>query len=422
MYDWANSAYATLLITVVLHYLQAIVLRGPTAYALGIAAAMFLSAVLSPLVGAAADANRSKHRWLTGTALCGSAAAAAMALAPSSQPWLVLTAFVLMGVCFELSLVPYNGLLVEITDATTINRVSAWGFAAGYFGGSLPLVVAWGVFHYGERIGLSDFAEQHRACILLMGLWWAVFSLPAIFILRDNGEPPQRRVSLPRTARNAVLQVVRTLAHIRRFPILALFLLAFLLYNDGVQTVITQSMTLAKEMQFSIEEMILLVLAIQLIALPGSLLIGWLSDRWGQKPTLLACLAVWLALLVDAALVMGMLQGTAGGKAAFALLGFVLALVMGGTQSVSRALMGVLSPPRHAAEFFGFFNLSGKAASVLGPVTFIAAYKLSGNNVIWAAAALLPFFAVGIALLAWLDVAKGRRQAVESADGTSCPQ
>jgi MFS transporter, UMF1 family len=245
--------------------------------------------------------------------------------------------------------------------------------------------------HFGQTSGLLGDADQHRAGILLLGLWWGAFSLPVIWILRDRGEPPERREPLPRAARIALGEVGRTMANVRRYPALALFLLAFLLYNDGMQTVITQADTVAsKELHFKIDELFLLIFVIQLIALPGSLLVGWLSDRLGQKPVVLACLTVWAGLLVAVAFVEN--------KRAFWIMGAVLAAVLGGTQSVSRAIMSVLTPPKHAAEFFGFFNVSGKAASVLGTVQFGAIVYLTGNSR-HAAISLLVFFLLGGAIL-----------------------
>jgi MFS transporter, UMF1 family len=394
MYDWANSAYSTLLITVVLYYVQTDVFPGepgPVAFAWGIGLGMLVAAVLSPIVGAVADANRSKRAWLAGTALCGAAAAVMMALCPPDQKWLVAAAFVLTGVCFELSLVPYNAFLTEIADERTINRVSALGFALGYIGGAIPLVVAWAIVHFGPSLGLPRDADQHRAGILLLGLWWGAFSLPTIWILRDRGPPPVRREPLFRAARIALGEVGHTLSNLRRYPALAMFLLAFLFYNDGMQTVITQSSTVAiKEVRLPVDHLFLLILVIQLIALPSSLLVGWLSDRFGQKRVLLTLLTVWAGLLVAVAFVQT--------ERAYWILGMVLATVLGGTQSVSRAIVGVLTPRDRAAEFFGFFNVSGKAASVLGPVQFGAVIWLTGNSRV-AALSLLVFFVIGGGLL-----------------------
>jgi UMF1 family MFS transporter len=186
-----------------------------------------------------------------------------------------------------------------------------------------------------------------------------------------------------------------------------MFLVAFLFFNDGMQTVITQANTLAvKELQFTLDELFALVLMIQLIALPGSLAMGWLSDRLGQKPVLLGCLAVWAGLLVAVIFV--------DSKTTFWMMGALLALVLGGTQSVSRAIMGTITPARHTAEFFGFFNLSGKAASILGPVQFGAIVYLSGNARL-AAVSLLVFFLIGGFLLACINLSEGKNQASEIA-------
>jgi MFS transporter, UMF1 family len=260
--------------------------------------------------------------------------------------------------------------------------------------------------HYGEKYDLLNQAELYRAGILLLGFWWGVFSLPTVFILRDRGVPPEKSTPLLRAGWNAVGQVARTLVHVRRYPALMLFLLAFLFYNDGMQTVITQANTLAnKELHFSVDELFGLILMIQLIALPGSLLVGWLSDRLGQKPVLLGCLAVWIGLLVAALLIEN--------KGAFWLMGAILALVLGGTQSVGRAMMGLMTPPKHAGEFFGFLNVSGKAASVLGAVQFGAIVYLTGNTR-WAAFSLLIFFLIGGALVLCVNVDQGKKQVLDS--------
>jgi len=413
MYDWANSAFSTLLITVVLHYLEEVVLPGrlgASIFAWGIGGAMLISAVLSPIVGAMADANRSKRRWLALTAFGGAIAAALMALLPLSQAWLIVAAFVLMTVCFELSLVPYNGFLVEIAEAEMLNRVSTWGFALGYFGGAIPLALAWLLCRWEDKVSLLVEGGCQRAGLLLLGLWWAVFSLPAVLILRDRDaatvRPPQPFLPV---AKAAFIEVYRTLRSIRRFPALALFLLAFLFYNDGMRTVITQANTLAnKELNFSLDEMCALVLTIQLVALPASLAVGRLADIWGLKPVVLGCLVVWSGLLAAATYVES--------KPQLWVLGMVLAGVLGGTQAVSRALMAWLTPQSRAAEYFGFYALSGKAASVLGPTQFGFVFYLTGNAR-WAAISILLFFLIGGCLLWHVDVAAGRRQSLESNAG-----
>jgi len=412
LYDWANSAYSTLLITLLLYYVQEVVLpgkAGTVAYAGAIAVAMLLTAVLSPVIGAVADAHRSKHRWLAVTALGGSGVALCMAAVPSHWAWLILPALVATNLLFDLSMVPYNGFLREITDEQTINRVSAWGFAAGYLGGSVPLALFGLLVWLGPQWGLPGPAEQGRVGLIVLGLWWGLFSLPAVLILRDRGTPPVARQPLHRAVRQAVSEVRQTLANVRLYPVVATFLLAYLFYNDGIQTVITQANTLAvKELQFPLLELVWFVLMIQLVALPGTLALGWLADRFGAKLTLLGSLAVWVGLLVAAMFVQS--------KTGFWIMGAVLALVLGGTQAVSRALMGLLTPAEHAAEFFGFFNLSGKAASFLGPAQFALVMVLTNSPRV-ASASLLVFFILGALLLARVTTSQPSRPCGRKGNG-----
>ena len=204
----------------------------------------------------------------------------------------------------------------------------------------------------------------------------------------------------------AVRQVSHTLGKVRMFRNLSLFLVAYLIYNDGIQTVITQANTLAKnEFQFPLFDLCMLVLTIQLVAVPSSLLVGMLSDRFGQKRILLGCLAVWVGLLVGVMFIHT--------KVELWLLATGLASVLGGTQAVGRAIMGVMTPRAHSAEFFGFFNLSGKAASFLGPAQFALVVWLTRGDTRWASLSLLVFFLVGLLMISRVNVDEGRRQAME---------
>ncbi len=406
-YDWASSAYSTLSITILVYYIQAVVLPGdwgPVVWAWGISLSMFVAAVLSPVVGAMADANCNKRRWLAATALGGAAASLAIAAVPPTSSWLVVGFFVLTALMFELSLGFYNGFLPEIADEHAMNRVSAWGYALGYIGGALALVLAMLVKQYGPQLGLPELGDQLRVGIVIMGLWWGGFSLPTLLVLKDRGRPPEHPLPLRPATRKAIGEVGRTLRNIRSYKILSIFLLGYLFYNDGIQTVISQSSTFAiRELSFDPSELIGLILMIQFVAMPGAMAVGWLADRLGQKPTLLGCLAIWIGLVVTAFFIES--------KLPFWVLGVVLALVMGGTQSVSRAIMGRMTPAHRTAEFFGFFNFSGKATSFLGTFLFGLVIQITGSARL-SVLSLLVFFLIGLALAWRIDVAEGRRQAV----------
>ncbi len=186
-------------------------------------------------------------------------------------------------------------------------------------------------------------APRLRLGLLIMGLWWAIFSLPTLLILRDRVQPRAGKESLWATGRRAVVEVSRTLRGVRSYRTLFLFLIAFLIYNDGVATIITQSTVFAKEaLQIGAGELIFVVLMIQFVSMPGALFVGWLSNKLGEKPTLMACIVVYMGWLVAAFFINTRLQ--------FWIMGAVLALVMGGIQSVSRAIMGLMTPKSRSAD------------------------------------------------------------------------
>ena len=407
LYDWANSAYSTLSITVLVTYLQSAVLPGPAgeiAWGWGVGCTMFVAALLSPILGAMADASANKRTWLTGTTLTGSVAAMLMFFATPDRPWLLVGLFLITSLGFELSQGFYNAFLPEIATDEQMGRVSAWSYGAGYVGGGIALAIAFGLFLHGDKLGLPT--ANHflpRFCLLLMGLWWLGFSLPTLIGLRDKGVPRVEPRRFSAAARVALGEVRRTLTRIRQFRMLAIFLLGFLIFNDGVQTVISQASVFGvKVLKMETPELLQVILMIQFVALPGALAVGWLADRIGQKRALVACLGVWILLLSCAFFVET--RGQFWGMAV------VVALVLGGTQSVSRTIMGQMTPERHAAEFFGFFNLSGKATSMFGPVLFSTILASTGSAHL-AIVSLLVFFIAGTLIVLPLDVTRGRREA-----------
>jgi UMF1 family MFS transporter len=423
MYDWANSAYSTLLITVLngyilwlfptpdkadgrpLIYLGDNAVDGKVVYAWGIALSMFVAAILSPIVGALADARANKRIWFRTTALTGAVCGVALGILSPDHPWLIAGMFVLTSFFFELSFGFYNAFLPEIADDASMNRVSAQGFAAGYIGGGIALAMALAIVMLGERIGL-DLTARLRTSLILMGVWWGVFSLPAILVLRDKSLPRSADLPFTKAAHQAIREVKTTLSHLRQFQALAWFLIGFLFYNDAVQTVLTQASTFARdEVGLDDRSLIPIILMIQFVSMPGALFIGWLADRIGQKPALYLCLAVWVGLLTFSWWVTTPLE--------FWIMGAVVALVMGGIQSVSRSIMGVMTPANRTAEFFGFYNLSSKATSFIGPFTFGLVINVTGSARL-AILSLLAQLIVGWLLVSRVNVARGRSDAARA--------
>jgi len=403
--DWANSAYSTLLITILVSYLQGFVLPGDAGilvYGWGLGVSMFLSAWLSPILGAMADARANKRTWLLCTSFAGATCGALLGIVPKESPWLFVALFFCASLAFELSFSFYNGFLPEIADEASMNRISGYGYAAGYFGGGVALAVAIGILLIGSKYGLTTETGL-RFGLVIMGLWWAVFTLPAAFILRDRALPRSTHPGFVATARQAFKEVGLTLSRIRCYSVLALFLLGFLFYNEGIQTVMSQASVFAREvLKMEPGELGLVVLMIQFVATPAALGVGWIADRSGAKTTLLGCLLIWCGLLVAAYFVREKWQ--------FWCLGAVLSLVMGGTQSVSRAVMGAMTPPAKTAEFFGFFNLSCRATSMFGPILFAQMLVLTRSANL-AILSLLVFIVLGAAVVAGVNLPRGIEQA-----------
>ena len=412
MYDWANSAYSTIYITVLVLYLQGAVMKGDaglTVWGWGIGITTLMSAILSPILGATADAHASKRGWLCATTMLGASASALMFFGTPERPWFFVAMFLVANLNYELVQSFYNAFLPEIADDRRMSEVSAWGYGTGYVGGGLMLVVAIVLLNFGESMGLptEDFFLP-RLCLLLMGLWWAVFSLPILLVLRDKSPPRRERQPLWATARTGLEQVKRTLGEIRRYRMLAIFLIGFLIFNDGVMTVISQASVFAKH-KFQLDDAALVpvFLMIQFVALPGAVFLGWIANKIGQKNALHICLTIWVAVLLSGFLIQEVWQ--------FWVMAAVTALVLGGTQSVSRTIMGLMTPESRTGEFFGFFNLSGKAFSMLGPIMFTEILKRT-DSPNWAIVSLLVFFVVGWLIIAPLNIARGQRDAREGLD------
>ncbi len=399
MYDWANSAYTTLIITVLVAYIQRVVFpteqwgtTGAVVWAWGISLSMLLGAILSPILGAVADAHGSKREWLAITALCGSTASILLGIVPPRMYVLVVILFLFANLMLELSLGFYDGFLPEIVDEDQVNSVSAWGYGLGYIGGGIALAIAMVILQFGGSIGLQTMTGRLQCSLVLMGAWWGLFSLPAILVLRDKAPKAENRPTIRQTLRSGGTDALKTLRSLPAHRPLAFFLLSFLFYNDGIQTIISQSSTFAlQELAFPEAELMAVVLMIQILAMPGALVTGKCADKFGMKQTILVSLLIWISILCAALFVHS--------KLSFWFLGAVIAFVLGGTQSVSRSFMAVMIPPGQNAEYFGFFHLSGKATSFFGTFLFGALVALSGSSRI-AIFGLLPLFLAG-ALLMW---------------------
>jgi UMF1 family MFS transporter len=424
MYDFANSAYSTVLITIFNTYFLVVVKAagkgwdGEALWGYATSFSILLVALSAPALGAMADLAGSKKRFLIVFCYVGAFSSMLMAtILPGQVLWLV-SLYVFVEYCFAASFTFYNAFLPDLADHQTMGRVSSYGFAFGYVGGALCLIVDIGLLFFPQVLGLpargdtpmGDYMVQvnylpMRAGLFVMGAWWAVFSIPTVLWLQERPQPAAR-LSVLGYVRAGYTRMFGTLRAIRKFPELARFFVAYLIYNDGIETVIYMASPFAVEtLKMSPLELTLCILMIQLVATPGALAFGWLADRVGQKQAVASSLAFWIVLVLSGYVVSQRWQ--------FWMLAVGVALVLGGSQAVSRSIMGLMVPARHTAEFFGFFALSGKAASVFGPLTYAITKDVTGSSR-GALVSLALFFLVGGVILVFVNVSKGRSEAERS--------
>lgn len=401
-YDFANSSYSTLIITLVfsVYFREAVVDRGHAGdwlWSVAHSLAMGIVVVLSPLAGALADAAGWRKRMLVLTTLVTVAATALLALVDPGEIGLAIALYVVGTAAFEGSYVFYNAFLGDVATPDSVGRVSGWAWAAGFLGGlcSLALVFPWvgGELRRADGTLSPEAVADRQFSFLLVAAFYLVFALPALRYLRES------RARRPAAAAGAVRagwrRVLRTLSELRRYRETAKFVLASLLFTDGITTVIVFSAIYATETYgLTSHELRTLFLVLNLVAFPGAAVAGHLADRCGAKRTLVASLWLWIAVIV---------LGAAGsGKPAFWVMACGAALGMGATQAVGRSFMVQLTPPERAAEFFGFYVQSGKLASMVGPLLFGAISASTGNQRL-AVLALLPLFVAGLLLLGSID-------------------
>lgn len=416
MYDWANSAYVTTVATAVLPaYFAAAVVPAGGVRALGLtftapalwgylmsaaALAMFL---LAPPLGAVADHTSSKKRLLAACCLGGSLAAALLWFSGPGRVGLTMALFGLAHTAFLAGNVFYDAFLPHLAPPERLDRVSGKGFAYGYLGGGLQFALALGLVAGREPLGLSEDVAA-RAAMAMAALWWGGFSLVT---LRGLAEPPGRPLpgdprGLPRLvalARLGFAQVAATGRRVRQQRRLLLFLAAFLLYNDGIQTTIAMATIYGKaELGLPTTTLMLTLLMIQFVAIAGSLAFTRLAEATSAKAALLLSLALWTGIVACASFI--------STPAHYFLLGAAVGCVLGGSQALSRSLYARLIPAQAPAEFFGYFSVVNKLSAVAGPFLFALVTQATGSAR-QALPCLTAFFIVGAILLARVRVEPG---------------
>lgn len=419
MYDFANSAFATTILAVIFNqYFATVVaggekgvdffgfpLHGASFFTFSVALSMAISALLSPFLGAVADASASKKRFLMVFCYIAILFTGLLYFVHAGNYWRGAIFFIIANIGFAGGNVYYNAFLPEISTDQNIGRISGLGWALGYIGGGALLGINLIMLKYPNWLGFPTHYFTVQDCFLSVAFWWLIFSLPTFLFLRERAQK-----SFLSSGKNYFSEGYGRLQHtfhrIKTFRELTKFLVAFLIYNDGIETVIVMASIFGAEvLKMETGEIILFFLMIQGIAFLGSLIFGLLADTIGNKKTVMISLGIW-SLIVIWAFRLGIIWDP---KTEYWILGVLAGMVMGGSQAASRSLQGVFTPDTNSAEFFGFFAVSGKFASVFGPLIYGILIAITGS-VQSGILSVLLFFIVGMAILLTVNEKKGMEE------------
>jgi UMF1 family MFS transporter len=410
MYDWANSAFQTTIIAAVFPiYFHSVVASGlPPAtatsrFAWATTIAIVIVAVVAPLLGAIADYAAMKKKLLAVFVGIGVVSTGAMYWIERGDWMFALVLFVVGNVGVAGSIVFYESLLPHLVTESELDRVSSAGYAIGYIGGGVLLAINLLMIQKPGLFGIPDAGIATRLSLASVAVWWLVFSIP---LFRRVPEPA-RRIEPGESARgNAFIigarRLVATFHELRRYKQAFLLLVAFLLYNDGIQTIIRMATTYGTEVGIDQNAMIGALLITQFIGVPFAFLFGYLAERVGAKRAVFGGLAVYTVIIAIAYFMTNASQ--------FLALAVMVGMVQGGTQALSRSLFASMIPKHKSSEFFAFFGVFERYAGILGPAVFAWVVEHSGTSRN-AILSVVVFFVVGAAILAFVDVADGRRAA-----------
>jgi UMF1 family MFS transporter len=423
-YDWANSAFSTTVVTVFLGpYLTSVARAAADAngsvYPLGIpvAAGSFFPYMVSlsvllqvfflPVFGAIADYSQAKKLLMGLFAYIGAFATMGMFFLQGDNYLLGGGLFLIANLTFGASIVFYNAFLPEIASADRRDAVSSQGWAVGYLGGGLLLVLNLVFFNSRDALGVpTDVAV--RICLASAGLWWAIFTIIPLLTLRVRA-PARALPAGERYLTAGFRQLGHTIGQMRNYPQTIVFLAAYLLYNDGIQAVIALASQFgAEELKIPQASLIAAILMIQFVAFGGALAFGWLARRIGAKRAILGSLVIWTAVVIASYFL------PVGNVPLFFVLGAVIAVVLGGSQALSRSVFSLMIPQGQEAEYFSLYEVSERGTSWLAPLFFGLAFQFTGNYRI-ALVSLMIFFIAGFCILTQVDIRRAAREAGNAA-------
>jgi UMF1 family MFS transporter len=413
MYDWANSAMVTTIVTAVfpIYFSSVAAADLPKSeatyrYALATTLALTVIAVLAPMLGAIADHAGIKKRLLGVFLVIGATSVGLMFFIERGDWLLAAVLFIIANIAVNGSYVFYDAFLPHIAAPDEMDRVSTAGYALGYVGGGLLLALnlAWimkpGAFGLpsGPNLTPAQATLPTRLAFVSVAIWWAVFSIPLFRHVREPAATGSGQLSLG----GAFRQLVATLKELGRFRQGLLMLIAFLIYNDGIGTIIRMATIYGEELNLDRTWLIASIMIVQFVGIPFAFLFGWLAKKIGAKRSIFFGLVAYAGISL-----LGYNMKTGRD---FLILAMLVGVVQGGTQALSRSLFASMIPRQKSAEFFGFFAVVEKFAGIFGPAVFAQVIAVTGSSRT-AILSIVLFFVVGGVLLHFVDVEEGQRMA-----------
>ena len=384
-YDWANSAFATAVIAGFFplffkQYWSAGADAATSTWHLGVAnsVAGLTVALMAPLLGAIADRGGAKRRLLTLFALLGVIMTIGLSLVAKGQWQMALLLYVIANVGFAAGNVFYDSLLPSVAGRDRLDRVSGFGFGLGYLGGGLLFAFDVWMTISPHTFGLADAGEAVRLSFVTVGLWWALFTVPLLWWVPEpssgsgSGNGSGTGLPLRQAVREGIRQFVSTFRQLRQLRSVWLFLIAYWLYIDGVDTIVRMAVDYGAALGFETADLIKALLLVQFVGFPAAIAYGWMGERIGAKRGLLIGIGAYCAITVWGTQITERWE--------FYGLAVAIGLVQGGVQALSRSFYARLIPAGQEAEFFGFYNIFGKFAAVLGPLMMGGVVVLTGDH------------------------------------------
>ena len=410
-YDWANSVYFTTVITAVFPTFFATYAAGglglePAAitarFSLITTISVATIAIAAPILGAVADYSGIKKQLLAIFMMVGVSACAAMSLIGQGDITLASVLFFIGNIGVSGSLVFYDSLLPHVASAGDTDRVSSAGYAMGYFSGGVMLLINLAWILQPATFGFADSAAATKAAFVAVAIWWAVFSIPLFRTVKEPATAPGRREGNVITA--AFGRLGQTFREIRKYRHAFLLFIAMLLYQDGIQTVIRMSSVYGAEVGIDTNLQIAAFVMVQFVGIPFAFLFGALGQRIGTKKCIFIAIGVYIVAASLAYFMTSVVH--------FFVLAFLVATVLGGSQALSRALFARLIPQDRTSEFFGFFAVSERFATIMGPVLFFISATITGSSRA-AILGIIGLFIAGGFVLSLVDEAEGTRAAAQ---------